>query len=278
MSSPGSTVNRELPAVDDRLAVPETRYEVDDGKLVYVPPADPPHSSCQAKTATLLWAHVTDDYIVATEMLTRTSKIDDIAPDVSVYPRAKDPVTGGRRLDELAFEVVSTQTLANARRKLAKLAGRGVRRCFAIDVERTRVLEWSRELGTFSILDASDHIEDPVLAVPLPIAMLIGAAKIDSGMSPALATTLIARGEPIIAAEKARARAEGKVEGKVEGRAEGRVEGKAETLLQLLALRNLQPLAHESARILEERDLERLERWVARALTCSRVAEIFDRE
>jgi flagellar biosynthesis/type III secretory pathway protein FliH len=237
-----------------------------------------PMPSGQAKTATLLWAHVTADYIVATEMLTRTSKVDDIAPDVSVYPRAKDPVTGGRRLDELAFEVVSTQTLANAGRKLAKLASRGVRRCFAVDVERAHVLEWSREFAVFRILDATDHIDDPALAVPLPIATLASATEIDHDLNPALVAALLARGEPTIAAEKARVWADGKAEGLAEEIAKGRAQGRAEALLQLLTLRNLQPLAHESARILEERDFERLERWFARALTCSLVAEIFDCE
>src|SRR5438045_2885533 len=33
----------ELPDIDERLVAPETRYEIWDGKLVYVPPADPPH-------------------------------------------------------------------------------------------------------------------------------------------------------------------------------------------------------------------------------------------
>jgi len=270
MSSPGSTVNDELPAVDDRLAPPETRYEVDDGKLVYVPPADPPHATCQAKIAMLLGAHVGPDYLVATEMLTRTSKVDDIAPDASVYPRARDPVTGGRRLEELAFEVASTQSLASAARKMAKLASRGVRRCFTIDIEHTRVLEWSHALSGWIILDVNSHIDDPVLAVPLPMAALVGAAKLDYAVNPALAAALIARGEPVIAAERARARAEGE--------ATGIAKGRAEALLDLLAQRGLRPLAGERARILDERDLERLRRWSSRALTCSLVAEIFDPE
>ena len=40
--------------------------------------------------------------------------IDDIAPDVSVYPAGPDPTTGGRQLEQLAFEIVSTQSLRNA--------------------------------------------------------------------------------------------------------------------------------------------------------------------
>jgi len=88
-------------------------------------------------------------------MLTRTSETTDLAPDVSVFPRARDPVTGGRQIEQLAFEVVSTESLGHAGRKAAKLLARGVRRVFAIDVERTRALEWSASLGTWSMLDPS---------------------------------------------------------------------------------------------------------------------------
>jgi hypothetical protein len=77
-------------------------------------------------------------------MLTRTSRIVDIAPDASVFTR--DPVTGRRRLEEIAFEVLSTQSIEDAGRKAAKLSRRGVRRVFGIDLARERLLEWSREL------------------------------------------------------------------------------------------------------------------------------------
>jgi hypothetical protein len=256
MSSPGSFVDTDLPAVDDRLAPPETPYEIDDGKLVRVSPCDEPHADRHSKILAVLEAHVADDYNVACDMLTRTSRVDDIAPDASVYPRARDPRTGGRQLEQLAFEVVSTQSLGDAGRKARKLAGRGVRRCFAIDVERARAFEWSCELGTWSSLDPASSIVDPVLAVPLPIAALVLAAKADD----AVAAALVAKGNPVIARETAAARAE----------------GRAEAVLQLLALRQLQPRANERERILAERDLERLARWLARALTCSRVSELFD--
>ncbi|HWU87631.1 MAG TPA: Uma2 family endonuclease [Kofleriaceae bacterium] len=266
MSSPGSVVSKDLPAVDDRLAAPETRYVIDDGKLVYVAPADEPHAACHANLTALLVAYVAAEYGVAMDMLTRTSRTDDIAPDVSVFPRARDPVTGGRRLEQLAFEVVSTQSLADAGRKADKLVSRGVRRCLAVDVERARAFEWSRELGTWSILDRNAYLHDPVFAVPLPIAALIETAKADPTVRSAMLAALIAQGDPVIAAETARSRAEGKAEGLAAG------------LLELLALRGLQPQAHERARILAERDLGRLQRWYARALTCDRVPELLDAE
>src|SRR5438874_11317955 len=156
MSSSDPTVaGQDLPPVDARLAVPETRYEIYDGALVYVSPSDEPHGRRQSKLSALLEAHVAPDFTVASEMLTRTSRTNDFAPDVSVYPCARDPRTGGRQLEELAFEIVSTESLSHASNKASKLIDRGVRRVFAIDIERSRALEWSRRLGTWSMLDAS---------------------------------------------------------------------------------------------------------------------------
>src|SRR5215217_1403655 len=95
-----------------------------------LPAGDEPHGRCQVKIGVLMEAHVVPEFTVAGDMLTRTSKIDDFAPDVSVYPQARDPRTGGRQLEHLAFEVVSTKGLALAGRKARKLIGRGVRRVF----------------------------------------------------------------------------------------------------------------------------------------------------
>src|SRR5690606_14909077 len=118
----------ELPAVDDRLVAPETRFEIHDGRLEYVPPASEPRGTRHSKLAALLEAHAAAAYDVACEMLTRTSETSDIAPNVSVFPSARDPATGGRQLEELAFQVVGTQSLGKAGLKAEKLVNRGVRR------------------------------------------------------------------------------------------------------------------------------------------------------
>src|SRR6185436_3393747 len=196
----------DLPDVDDRLVEPGTRYEMLDGELVYVPPCDEPHGERHSQLCALLGAHAGAEFKVAADMLTRTSKIDDIAPDASIYPAARHPKTGRRQLDHLSFELVSTETLGYAARKAAKLAGRGVRRVFAIDIERSRALEWSVALGAWSVLDAAGHIVDPALAVPLPIKALIHSMKADD----TIARALIAKCNPVIAANDAEARAEGK--------------------------------------------------------------------
>src|SRR5215510_4080949 len=95
---------RGRPDIDDRLVVPETRYEMRDGELAYVSPADPPHGTRHAQLIALIEAHTGLAFEVACDLLTRTSEIDDIAPDVSVYPEQPDPQTGRRQLEQLAFE------------------------------------------------------------------------------------------------------------------------------------------------------------------------------
>jgi Uma2 family endonuclease len=279
MPSVASLAASELPDIDDRLVESEGRHEMYDGELVEVSPADPPHATRHLQLSALIEAHTGPAFEAAADLLTRTSKLDDLAPDVSVYPDAPDPTTGGRQLEHLAFEVVSTQSLGDAGGKAARLAGRGVRRVFAIDVERSRALEWSAELGAWRELDPAGHIEDPALEVPLPIASMIHAAKADDAVQRAL----IAKGNPVLLAhvaghrEEARAEGiqEGLVRGKAEGIQEGLVRGKAEGLLAVLSARGIAIGDAERVRIFEERDPVQLDRWLTRAATCAEVDELF---
>jgi hypothetical protein len=251
-----------LPAVDERLVAPETRYEIDGGVLVHVSPAHEPHGSRHSKISALVEAHVDLEFDVATDMLTRVTELTDVAPDVSVFPYERDPQTGGRQLEHLAFEVVSTESLSHAGHKAADLTSRGVRRVFAIDVERERALEWSPSLGTWSLLDTNGHIEDPALAVPLPITALVHAAKADDAM----ARALLVKQNPVLEAAREQDR--------LAARAEGKLEGKAEALLVMLAARgvSLDPAAR--AQIVGERDPARLDRWIGRAMTCTSLADM----
>ena len=275
MSPDASRARPALPDIDDRLAPPETCFEVHDGELVYVPPADPPHATRHSKISALVEAHAGLEFEVASDMLTRLTEVDDKAPDVSVFPLAPDPQTGRRQIEQLAFEVVSTESIGRAGLKAAQLVARGVRRVFAVDVERSRALEWSAALGSWRVLDPAGHIDDPALGVPLPIGDLVHAAKADDSM----ARALIAKRNRVIEAVRAQDRVEGMAkglaEGKAKGLAEGKVTGKAEALLDVLALRNLSVDDAARARILGERDLARLQRWLSRAMTCATVAELF---
>jgi hypothetical protein len=263
-----------LPDLDDRLVEPGTRHEMLDGELVHVPPADAPHAERQFQLCPLIEAHTGPEFKAACELLTRISRRDDVAPDVSVYPAARDPATGRRQLEQLAFEVVSTQSLGDAGRKAAKLAARGVRRVFAIDVERSRALEWSTALGTWSMLDAAGHITDPAFVVPLPIEMLVRSARTDDAVARALVAKHNAVIEAIRAEDRAESRAEGKAEGRAEGKAEGKAEGLAEAIVAMLSARGVRTSPGERDRILGERDPARLARWIARAIGCTSVAEL----
>jgi Uma2 family endonuclease len=252
----------DLPDINDRLVEPETRYEMVDGELIFVSPSDPPHAERHFQLCALVEAHTGPGFEAACDLLTRTSQIDDFAPDVSVYPDDPDPRTGRRQIEQLAFEIVSTQSLANAGRKAAKLTARGVRRVFAIDIERSRALEWSTVLGAWSMLDATGHIVDPALEVALPIEALVHSAKADD----AVARALVARHNPVIEAVRA--------EGKAEGIAEGKAEGIATAILAMLAARGVSLDRAARDQILGERDVARLERWVARATTCASADEL----
>lgn len=222
-------------------------------------PADAPHGELHLQLCALLEAHTGYEFQAACDLLTRTSRGDDLAPDASVYPAAPHPETGGRQLEQLAFEIVSTESLAHASDKAAKLTRRGVRRVFAIDIERHRVLEWSAALASWTELDAAGHIEDPALDAPLPINDMIHAAKADD----AIARALILRHNPVI--EQMRA----------SDRAEGRAMGLAEAVLTVLAARGVILGFADRGRILDERDPAQLERWLARATTCTEIRELF---
>lgn len=255
-----------LPAVDERLVAPETRYEIEHGRVVYVPPADEPHGTRHAKLAAVVTAHRAASFDVAVDMLTRTSRIDDVAPDVSVFPAARDSATGGRQLEQLAFEVASTESLGHAAVCAASLVARGVRRVFAIDVERDRALEWSPTLDAWSILDRRAEIADPALAVPIPVEALLDAVRADDAIVRALR---LQRHREFVAE-----REEGRAEGLAEGLAQGHAEALAKGILAVLSARGLAPSPDERAAILAERDPARLEQWLHGATRATSIAAL----
>jgi Uma2 family endonuclease len=247
-----------------RLVAPESRYEIDDGRVVYVSPSDEPHGSRHSKVSALLEACVAADWDVASDMLTRTSELGDIAPDASVFPRERDLETGGRQLEELAFEVASTESLSDAGRKAHKLATRGVRRIFAIDVARARAFEWSRDLGTWQILADDGIIEDRCLAAPLAVAALVRAAKADDAM----AAALLAKKNAVLQAALDESRQGGRLEGKAEGI--------AQSIVAVLDARGIALSDPARTRILHTRDLELLNAWLMRAATCESADELVE--
>lgn len=271
VSSHSSHVQTELPAVDARLVAPETGYEIDDGRLVRVAPSDEDHGVSQCAIGALLRAHRSGAHEVAVDMLTRTSERDDFAPDASVYPSSRNPVTGGRQLEELAFEVLATSRLGNAGIKAAKLTARGVRRVFAVDVTKQRAFEWSRELGTWEMLAASALLEDAALAIPLPVAALLDAAVADDCSVRAYR----AKRHPEFLAEREEGRDEGRQEGREEGREEGRREGRVE-MLRVMLMAKFGVIDPKLEARIGDASPELLDRYLARILTAATIAAVFD--
>ena len=268
----------ELPDVDERLVMPETRFEVLEGKVEHVPPADESHGSRHSKMSALLEAYAASGYDVASDMLTRTSAKNDLAPDASVFPSARDPETGGRQLEELAFEILSSERVGHAAKKARALSDRGVRRVFAIDVKRKCALVWSATTNTWEILPLDGAIEDQALALPLPLRALVEAVSSDD----AVAQALLVKKNAVITAALAAAGRKGKADGKAEGRRQGQAEGRRQgalkgaitTLLAVLAARGFELRKKHEKKIREAKDEAVLAAWIVRAVTCASVDEL----
>lgn len=187
MSAPGYG---EVPHVDDRLVMPESRAEILNGRLLVAAPADPPHAKAHLDLGCLMRLHVAPGYIAATDMLTRTSRENDFAPDVSVFAEGEP-----RKLEELAFEVTSEQALKIPTEKARELVRRGVRRVFAVLVKQRRVLEWSRDTDGWRTVPDSATLEDRCLVRPIAIRALVDAAAVEDES----ARALLARNNLIVA-------------------------------------------------------------------------------
>lgn len=270
--------------------MPETRFEIIDGKVQHVAPADEPHGTRHSKISALLEAYAAPGYDVASDMLTRTSARGDMAPDASVFPAARDPETGGRQLEEIAFEVVSTERLNHAAKKARALHTRGVRQIFAIDVKRRRALAWSRATDNWSMLAPDGTIEDRCLALPLPIHALVDAAKADD----AVAAALIAKKNPVIeeavrageergkrdgeklgeARGEKRGEERGEKRGEKRGKKRGLREGKIASVLAVLEARGLRVSDKQEKQIRKEKDDAVVDIWVRRAALVDRTDDL----
>ena len=185
MGTPKPSLTQTTPAIDEHVVVVEGRLELIDGEQVFMAPAEEPHGRKHSELAYLLRAHVAADFLVAVDMLLRAAQDQDFAPDVSVYPSARDE-DGRRKLDELSFEVVGEQPMSIATRKAVVLSERGVRRLFAVDVEKSAVYEWDAALCVWSYLKRSSSIQDRCFVRPLPVSAILDAADADDAVFDAL--------------------------------------------------------------------------------------------
>jgi hypothetical protein len=236
--------------------VPEvTRDEIIDGRRMVAHAALPPHATRQCDLDYVVRAHVAPGYITASDLLTRFGEKSDFASDTCLYKEEVDPATGARSLEEIAFEVVSTQSERKATKKAMEMQRRGVRRIFGVFIKRSRrVCEWSAESQSWQPLEAGSSIEDRCLVAPLAVAALLDAALADN----AVAEALIAKGNPVLQKREAAAQAKGKAEG----------------ILEILAARGLAVSPGQRQEILGCQDLDRLSRWLRRAVLASSADEI----
>ncbi len=219
-----------LPPIDEHVVRPESGEELIDGERRITMGANPPHAVANGDLAALLATHATEGYLAAVDLLTRTDRRNNFAPDASVFPRGEDPATGGRQLECLAFEIVDTQTRAEAAAKAAKLAGRGVERVFCLDLNEYAVLEWDAAQRALVALELDATIDHPCLVRPLAISALLDATERDDEV----ARALLIKQPPALVSALAKKLAEGRVEGKRAGKAEGKAEGLAEGLREAI--------------------------------------------
>ncbi|MBK7396693.1 MAG: Uma2 family endonuclease [Myxococcales bacterium] len=243
-----------LPAVDDHLVREDARAEILRGKLLMCPPASEPHGTRHFTLAYVLGAHVAPGFVGAVDMLTRTDHDSDFAPDASIFPLARDPSTGGRRLEVLAFEIAATQPLPSVTEKARALVQRGVRRVFCLTLKRGRVLEWSAARDAWDLLDPQATIEDECLSRPLPVAALLDATAADE----AVARALVERRHPVVEAHIQEAAAA----------------ARRSALLLVLASRGLEPDPSEARAIEATHDRAVLDGWLGRAAVVTSVEEL----
>ncbi len=256
-----------FPPVDQHLVRPEvTRNEVIRGRSLSAMPALPPHADRHCQLDYVIRGNVKAGYVPSTELLTRAAGGSDFATDTCVRKDGEDPTTGGRYLEELAFEVVNEQAPRDIREKAEDLVARGVRRVFAIFVKSGQVCEWSRESAGWRDLDRSGTIEDECLGRPLRVGALLDAAEADDSVAHAL----VDKRNPVIEALKEQAA----VAARREGKDEGLIEGQVRAILSVLAARGLVVSDQARARILSCGDTALLGRWIVKAATAAAVEDV----
>ncbi len=205
----------DRPRIDDYVVEPGTNTELFEGEVRECLPANPAHSMQQGAVAILLGAYRARGYLIDIDLLTRQSRMNNFASDVCIRQRGLDPKTGGRYLEELAFEIKATQRPGDLKKRARIMAECGVRRVFAIpvkggdggdDLVAGPLLEWQRERDDWVEHAADAKLVDRCFDRPLPVAALLTAVTDDESLQRAVLTsesplmmerdqTLVQRGE-----------------------------------------------------------------------------------
>ena len=241
---------------DDHIVRPETREEMVRGKLIIAQPAHPPHADRHARLDQIALTHVKPGYIVSSDLLTRFGPTSNFATDVCVRKDGEDPKTGGRHLEELAFEIVSKQSLRHITIRAEDMFARGLRRLIVIFVKRGEVTEWSPTEHRFVPLPLDGVLEDPTLAQPIPIRAMLDAAAAKH----AVRVAMWEQDDPWL----------------LERKQELRTRAQHAALLLVLEGRGLPPSDEQRAAIESCTDPERLQHWLRAAGRVNTVAELLD--
>ncbi len=244
-----------MPAIDERLVAPESKAEIVDGVVYETMGSLPPHAKQHLQVARVFADCLAPGYDAAVDMLTRADRKTDAAPDVSVFAQGMDPKTRGRRLEEIAFEVVDTETVEHVTTKTRKLSRRGVRRLFYIRVKDRTVFEWERSEGDWRALAADGEIRDRCFSVPIPVRALADRVLADD----TVARALLVSGNRVLAAALD----------------DQRLAGLRDALRTLARVAGIALLTDDEARIEACGDARVLDRWVANGRTATTAAELF---
>lgn len=263
---------REFPRVDDCLVEPETREEMFRGERMLALPALPPHADQHSTLDLVIGSHVAEGYITSTDLLTRFDEGSNFASDVCVRKAGVDE-QGSRHLEELAFEVVATQTRRHMTERAEVMSTRGVRRVVAIFVDEHRVAEWQPDLRRWQAYESDASIDDPLFVRPVLVrALLDGALALDEAVKAAEI-----KGSPRTRAIREEGRREGKRQGKREGLRDGKRDGLQEgelagkrTLIESFCTLRSIPLSPDRRRTMLELDAAQLDALFARLVTDER--------
>lgn len=261
------------PRVSDYAVEPESGQELFDGQVREAAPAGPLHSRQHSQVDYVLRAYTARGYGVDTDLLTRQAVEHNFASDTCVRRDGIDPGTGDRYLEELAFEIKSTQRTGELTVRARAMSRRGVRRIFAIPVRgdpagRNLVAgplqEWLPEAETWRVYDDGEVIEDPCLYEPLPVRGLLDAVEADDVVAQAL---IDKRNRVVVQYGDTRER---------RGRREGELDTARAHIHRLLSKRGVDIDEAARSRIAGCEDPAVLQRWFDRAVEVTSASQLFD--
>jgi hypothetical protein len=265
------------PRVSDYTVEPESGKEMLDGEVREASPAGPKHSRQHHQVECVIGAYLAPGYGADIDLLTRQAHPHNFASDTSIRRNGIDPETGDRRLEELAFEIKSTQSTEDLEERARIMAARGVRRIFAIPVRGDDagseiiagpVAEWMSAEARWRTYRDDEVITDPCLFEPLPVRALLDAVEADK----AVVSAYLHKGHPVLLEYgDTRYRA-----GEEKGEARGEVKAAREYISRFMQSRGVAMDTDAHARIAACSDLAVLERWLMRAPYATSASELFD--